>query len=282
LVGTRQILCIGRKGAKMEGKKSFVLYVDLIEMVKELSIDKRGELFTIILEYVNDLAPEISDPLLRVAFTPIKQALKRDLKKWENIVDRNRENGAKGGRPPKEINKPDKPKKPNGLNGNPEEPKKPDSVKVNEKENEKENETSKIGSTRFIQILKSSDYLQDLEQKGFIGQEVIRHIDRFIENSPDKAFTSEAHLKNTFLKFMNTKNRIDYRRSPKRYEKTINEIYTGPLLPGLLKGFQIDSDEWFTVSNDFEKWLRIDSPIIENSDHVFNRLKEYLNKNYNQ
>jgi hypothetical protein len=49
--------------------------------------------------------------------------LKRDLKKWEGICKRNKDNGSKGGRPKNS----EEPKKPNGLSGNPKEPKKPDS-----------------------------------------------------------------------------------------------------------------------------------------------------------
>ncbi len=67
-----------------DGKKSFVLYTDLIHTVKKLPSDIRGDLFLLILEYVNDLNPVIENNLvLEVAFEPIKQQLKRDLKEWE-------------------------------------------------------------------------------------------------------------------------------------------------------------------------------------------------------
>ena len=100
-------------------KKSFLLYCDLLEVAKELDDKSRGELFLYILEYVNDLNPEPPSQLIKMLFIPIKQALKRDLIKYENICDRNKTNGSKGGRPKK-------PKKPSGLLGNPEKPKKPD------------------------------------------------------------------------------------------------------------------------------------------------------------
>ena len=71
-----------------EGKASFVLYTDLIHMVRKLPKETRGDLFLIILEYVNDNlstveAMEQVDILLSVTFEPIKQQLKRDLKKYE-------------------------------------------------------------------------------------------------------------------------------------------------------------------------------------------------------
>ena len=103
-------------------KTSFLLYRDIGSTIELLSDQKAGKLFKIILKYVNDENPKIDDPMIKLAFEPIKQSLKRDLRKYENIIDRNKTNGLKGGRP-----KLEKPKKPNGLIGNPKKPKKADS-----------------------------------------------------------------------------------------------------------------------------------------------------------
>ena len=59
--------------------------------------------------------------IIKVAFSPFKNQFIRDEKKYESIVERNRINGLKGGRP-------SKPKEPTGLSGNPSDPKKADSV----------------------------------------------------------------------------------------------------------------------------------------------------------
>ncbi len=72
-----------------DGKKSFVLYSDLISVIKKL-VDKdrvngtnyAGELFLHILEYVNDNEPIPIDFVIEMAFKPIKLQLKRDLDKW--------------------------------------------------------------------------------------------------------------------------------------------------------------------------------------------------------
>jgi len=103
------------------GKTSFVLYTDVWHTVEKLTNDKAGILFKHILRYVNDQNPETKDIIIQIAFEPIKQSLKRDLRKYESICLRNRANGAKGGRPKK------KPKKPSGIITNPKKPKKPDS-----------------------------------------------------------------------------------------------------------------------------------------------------------
>lgn len=111
----------------MEGKKSFVLYTDLIHTVKKLPKEKQADLFVMILEYVNDENPTTDDLLIDIAFEPIKRQLKRDLIKYEKRAENSRENGSKGGRPPKKDN-PKEPEKPNGFNNNPKEPEKPDTV----------------------------------------------------------------------------------------------------------------------------------------------------------
>ena len=59
--------------------------------------------------------------MIDILFEPIKQQLKRDLQKYENVAERNRSNGAKGGRPKKDITQ----NNPMGLIGNPNNPKKP-------------------------------------------------------------------------------------------------------------------------------------------------------------
>ena len=72
-----------------EGKKSFILYCDLIHTVGKLPNEKAGELFKFLLEYVNDLNPQTDDLLLQISFEPIKQQLKRDLISWkETSVNR--------------------------------------------------------------------------------------------------------------------------------------------------------------------------------------------------
>lgn len=108
-----------------EGKKSFVLYTDLLKVVEQLPDELAGKLFKIILQYVNDIEVCVEDLLLKIAFEPIKNQLKRDLKNWEKRAERSRNNGKLGGRPSKK-----EPKKPTGLNENPEKPKKPDTVNV--------------------------------------------------------------------------------------------------------------------------------------------------------
>lgn len=85
-----------------ENKKSFVAYCDWIDLFEELTDEEAGKLAKHLFRYVNDKNPELEDRLIKLSFIPIQQTLKRDLKKYENYANKQRENGLKGGRPKKE------------------------------------------------------------------------------------------------------------------------------------------------------------------------------------
>jgi len=69
-------------------KKGFVLYADQRSTFDKLPDDKAGELIKHIFAYVNDEDPEPKDLIIDIAFEPIKNQLKRDLKKWEEIREK--------------------------------------------------------------------------------------------------------------------------------------------------------------------------------------------------
>lgn len=72
------------------GKKSFLLYCDLLSTFEELTDEEAGRLIKHVLRYVNDMNPEAPDRLTKITFEPIKQALKRDLVKYEEIRQKKR------------------------------------------------------------------------------------------------------------------------------------------------------------------------------------------------
>ena len=72
-------------------KKSVLLYCDIIHTVEELDDVDAGLLFKHYLRYINDQNPEPPNKLIKIAFESIKQNLKRDLKKWEDKSERNRQ-----------------------------------------------------------------------------------------------------------------------------------------------------------------------------------------------
>jgi hypothetical protein len=76
-------------------KNSFLLYCDTIHTIEKLSDVDAGQLLKHILRYVNDKEPVTDNPLVEIAFEPIRQSLKRDLIKYENIRERNSANAKK-------------------------------------------------------------------------------------------------------------------------------------------------------------------------------------------
>jgi hypothetical protein len=105
-------------------KTSFILYCDQQGLFNKLPDEIAGKLIKHIFAYVNDEDPITSDLLLEIAFEPIKLQLKRDLRKYDDYIDKQRLNGAKGGRPSKptetQITQPffQEPKKADNVNGN--------------------------------------------------------------------------------------------------------------------------------------------------------------------
>jgi hypothetical protein len=74
-------------------KKSFILYCDQKGTWDKLDDAQAGRLIKHILRYVNDENPTAPDFITELAFEPIKQSLKRDLKKWEGKQEQRSEAG---------------------------------------------------------------------------------------------------------------------------------------------------------------------------------------------
>lgn len=64
-------------------KKSFILYVDQKDLWNKLPDEIAGKLIKHIYSYVSDENPTSKDLIIEIAFEPIKQQLKRDLKLFE-------------------------------------------------------------------------------------------------------------------------------------------------------------------------------------------------------
>jgi len=136
-------------------KKAFVAYCDWLESFEELTDEEAGKLIKHLLRYVNDQNPEPPDRITQMCFIPIKQSLKRDLRKYEERAERSRMNGAKGGRP--------KTQKTQQVNS---EPKKPD----------RDTDSDSVTDTdrdKVIDIIEQHSLLDDSLAQVF--QEFIQH-----------------------------------------------------------------------------------------------------------
>ena len=78
-----------------ENKKSVLLYCDIIHTVEKLDDVNAGLLFKHYLNYINDKKPIAPNLLIEIAFEPMKQNLKRDLKKWNGCRDKRSDAGKK-------------------------------------------------------------------------------------------------------------------------------------------------------------------------------------------
>ena len=114
-----------------QNKKSFILYADQKGVFDQLPDELAGKLIKHIFAYVNDENPISDNLIINIAFEPIKQSLKRDLRRWEDYIEKQSLNGKKGGRPPKA-------KESQETQAFFEKPKKADSVSVSDNDNVKE------------------------------------------------------------------------------------------------------------------------------------------------
>lgn len=140
-------------------KKSFILYSELIHTIKHLPDKDAGMLFKMILNYVNGIEYETDDTLLKIAFEPIKQNLKRDLDKWEQIRSKRSEAGKLGGRPKKQT----KTKKANAFLDKQTKAKKGVNVNVNVNDNVNVN-VNKDNKRDLVFPFQDSDFLNAWDQ----------------------------------------------------------------------------------------------------------------------
>lgn len=131
-------------------KKSFLLYLDTLEILHKLTDEQAGKLLKGFLAYHSDEDFNL-DPMLDLVFFSFQAQFERDNIKYQKIVERNKNNGSKGGRPPN----PSKAKKPSGLSGNPTKPKKADSVSVSVSGSDKDSGSgsdNKVTNNRFAEF----------------------------------------------------------------------------------------------------------------------------------
>lgn len=148
-----------------ESKKSFVLYNDYGKVFEMLTDEEAGKLIKHLFAYVNNKDTELEDRLLKLTFEPIKLQLMRDNKKYEAICERNKNNGKKGGRPPKKpsglIENPENPVGYLVTQNNPEKPKKPDNDNDNDNDNDTDISINKERETRTQQPKSTNpDYIK--------------------------------------------------------------------------------------------------------------------------
>jgi hypothetical protein len=117
-------------------KESFLLYKSFYEPIKTMSDNQIGRLFKSLFEYQINGTENVDDDI-KIPFCFFKNQMDLDAVKYASVVARNQQNGALGGRKPKQTQK--NPKNPVGYF----EPKKPDNDNDNDNVNEKDNDIDK-------------------------------------------------------------------------------------------------------------------------------------------
>lgn len=114
-------------------KTSFILHMDSLSVLDELTNEQSGILFNAIRTFINGEEPEL-DFAMKMCFLPFRNQFIRDLERYEKKCEVNRLNGKNGGRPKKTESVSDEPK------STEQKPKNHDKEKESESDNEKESE----------------------------------------------------------------------------------------------------------------------------------------------
>ena len=167
----------------VQGKKSFIIYTDSRGMVNKLSNERAGILFKTLFSYCDDENPICDDEVIDMAFEHFKNILKRDLKKYENIVERNRNNGKNGGRP----------KNPVGYLESEENPRKP-------KKADSDNDIDIINiNNKLLSEIEISDVEVSLQNYFIIAK---NFQELFIRNLNEKSISAKHQEKATFKNYV--------------------------------------------------------------------------------
>ncbi len=142
-------------------RKSFILHNDSLNVLDILTDEQAGKLFKAIKNYQNGVKQEL-DFGINIAFMQFENQFKRDEEKYESVVERNKINGSKGGRP----KNPTKPKEtqnnPVGFletQNNPTEPKKADS----DSKNDSDSKSDSKKENDFLTAILDFEYLAVLD-----------------------------------------------------------------------------------------------------------------------
>lgn len=175
-------------------KPTFILCKDRIEYTKEMTTEDKAQLFDAILYYNNDQPIWELSYVVKVVFSKMKNFFDEQNQKYEEkIVKRNKENGAKWGRPPSK-----KPKKPTGLKWNPDKPKETLTDTITDINNIYKN---------IYRVRKEQNIVNHKE----ISKEIKNSVDKILQElSEEEVITA---IKNYWIIYNSEKTFFDYKRT---------------------------------------------------------------------
>jgi hypothetical protein len=184
-------------------KTGFILHLDSLSVLDELTNEQAGILFKAIKDYNLGIEPEL-DFAMRMAFIPFKNQFERDLEKYQSICERNKNNGSLGGRP-KKANVTEK------TQAVFEKPKKADNDNDNKNDNKNNIEERKL---KFADALKPflEEYGRDMLNDFYFYWTEHGDKDKKLRFEKEKTFGISQRLRTWFS------------RNPNQYQKENNKF----------------------------------------------------------
>jgi len=123
-------------------KRSFILHLDSLEILNEMPNEMAGLMLKAMYQYHTDGTLPNLDFATKMALHPFIKQFDRDIEKYNETCERNRQNGNKGGRPQQKPTKTEEnPKNPSGFSENPKNPSKPDNDSDSKKDSENKSDS---------------------------------------------------------------------------------------------------------------------------------------------
>lgn len=148
-------------------KNSFLIYLDYKEHFELLNDEQLGKLLRAIMEYEETgIVPDL-EGMEKMAFSFIRAQLDRDREKYENKCEKNKLNGAKGGRPKKaegNNNNPENPTVFSESEQNQNQPKKPDNDNDNDNDTDNDNKKGINKRKSFKDVFVEKKVTQNIKQ----------------------------------------------------------------------------------------------------------------------
>lgn len=192
---------IKKKRLMATDKKSFLFYIDWIDTFRALPKDNAYDLFMHLLAYVNLEKPETEDPLIKALFPIFKNQLKRDLRKWENRSEQQRQNALKRWNKDELNGKDGKPSHPKASDGIPLNPNDADNDNVNVNVNVNDNVNVKDINKRKAEFKNSllpflDEYEDEMIEEFFEYWSEHGAKDKKFRKEKQKSFSISRRLKN--------------------------------------------------------------------------------------
>lgn len=204
-----------------ENKQSFILHHDSLEVFSMLSNEQAGKLIKAIIDYNINGEFNVDDEVLKIAILPFINQFKRDVIKYENISERNKNNALKRWENKKKRNNA---KNTNEYENIPNNAKNADSDSDSDSDNVKDSDKESVSYFKKNNIKKeksfSLDFITDQQFKNLM-EELANH-----RKSIKKPFRTQKGVEIVYRDLLEFSNN-DYEIARRIVDNTIASGYQG-------------------------------------------------------